>query len=469
MAGARALTERAAQSVQQAIALRRAQRMAEAAEVLAEAVALAPDDPTAAFLHAQLAYERGLPAAALFERAQQLWPDNLDILRNRALACASEGHFAQAEAMLADALRSRPGWLDGQRVLASLRWTHGDGEQFDAGYADACRAEPHNQALWLGWFAAVAQIRDWPRTRRVLEAAGAAFGQTRQFRIAAVFAAAEAHDDEAARRAFAELGDERDDVLDLARIRFHLRHGEPEAAQSLALPMLSRPVAPQVWPYLSLIWRLLGDPRAQWLDGDPPFHAVVDPGFSESELRDLEDLLRGLHAAQRPYAEQSVRGGTQTDRSVLLRHEPLIELARIKLMAAVQAYVETLPASDPRHPFLSRPREHLAIGGSWSVLLGPGGHNVAHTHPMGWISSAFYVSLPTSSETGSASAGCLRLGVPPAELGLQLPTLAEIRPEPGKLVLFPSTIWHDTVPFSQGERLNIAFDIASLPEPTYPR
>jgi predicted 2-oxoglutarate/Fe(II)-dependent dioxygenase YbiX len=34
-----------------------------------------------------------------------------------------------------------------------------------------------------------------------------------------------------------------------------------------------------------------------------------------------------------------------------------------------------------------------------------------------------------------------------------------IAPVAGQLVLFPSYVWHGTVPIVAGERLNIAFDV----------
>ena len=46
-----------------------------------------------------------------------------------------------------------------------------------------------------------------------------------------------------------------------------------------------------------------------------------------------------------------------------------------------------------------------------------------------------------------------------AELGLDLPPIRLIEPKPGRLVLFPSTMWHGTVPFAAGERLTVAFDV----------
>ena len=55
----------------------------------------------------------------------------------------------------------------------------------------------------------------------------------------------------------------------------------------------------------------------------------------------------------------------------------------------------------------------------------------------------------------------MTLGQPPAVLGLDLPPLRKIEPRPGRLVLFPSTRWHGTVPFAAGERLTVAFDVAA--------
>jgi hypothetical protein len=60
---------------------------------------------------------------------------------------------------------------------------------------------------------------------------------------------------------------------------------------------------------------------------------------------------------------------------------------------------------------------------------------------------------------GPAPAGWIRFGQPPPELGLDLPHTAQLEPRPGRLVLFPSTMWHATVPFEEGERLVVAFDV----------
>ena len=102
----------------QARVLRGAQRMVEADQAITRARTLAPADPLIAFLHAQSRYELGHPAAALFAEVCRLWPDNLDALRNRALAEASEGRPERARDLLAAALAEKPGWA-AQRVAVA--------------------------------------------------------------------------------------------------------------------------------------------------------------------------------------------------------------------------------------------------------------------------------------------------------------------------------------------------------------
>lgn len=442
---------------ERARAARAVQDMAEADRAINEAARLAPADPLTAFLRAQSAYELGLPAAALFAKAVQLWPDNPDVLRNHALALASEGQPVEAQAVLAHALAARPDWLDGQRVLASLRYSHGDAETYDAGFADAVRSQPRNQGLWLGWFTLRAQQRDWSVAHRILDAATQQLGETRALAVARAFLASESGALAEAQARLATLTGADDEFLVLCRIRTALRAGDAAAARDLAQPLTATRLAGQIWPYLSTAWRMLGDPRAAWLDGDPLLHGVLDPGLSAAEITDLAALLRQLHTASLPYAEQSVRHGTQTDRSILLRHEPLLGRVRARLMEALRDFVGTLPPSDPRHPVLGRPRGGLQISGSWSVRLGAGGFNVTHSHPVGWLSAVLYVSVP--DDPGPAPAGALHLGAPPPELGVNMAPYAVIPPRAGQLVVFPSILWHGTYPFAAGERLNIAFDV----------
>jgi ectoine hydroxylase-related dioxygenase (phytanoyl-CoA dioxygenase family) len=79
---------------------------------------------------------------------------------------------------------------------------------------------------------------------------------------------------------------------------------------------------------------------------------------------------------------------------------------------------------------------------------------------MGWISSAYYVSLPEALDDEAQRQGWLKFGESHMELGGADRPEHFVKPVVGQLVLFPSYFWHGTVPFqSSQDRLTVAFDV----------
>jgi tetratricopeptide (TPR) repeat protein len=445
---------------QLALRLRDEQNMIEACAAFARAAALAPNSAEIVFGHAQACYASGLPAAHLFRQARQLAPEHLGVARQSAIAMAAEGESVAAEELLQQILQARPDWLDGHKALATMRWTAGRHEDFTASYRKACRVQRHNLALRMAWFYSVATLRDWPAARQILDEGERIIGDAQPFALARLYVACESLARHEAEELLSQTDAVRDAGVDICRIRYYLRTRQWSQAEAVGQRMVQSSAARMAWPYLSLIWRLQADTRAAWLDGSPPFATHYDLELSAAQLDELATLLRQLHTASSPYIEQSVRGGTQTDRPLFFRHEPIIQLTREKVVEAVRQYVAALPATDAAHPLLGCPREPIRFSGSWSVRLRDGGYHVSHTHPMGWISSALYISLPAATSMGAPPAGWLNFGTPPPELELELAAYQQIEPRAGRLALFPSTMWHATEPFHDGERLVVAFDVA---------
>ena len=441
------------------VALRLEQRLVDAVEVFAAALAAGARDPALLQGLAQTRYEVGLPAAVLFGEAQRASPANLDILRNRAAALAAEGDAQGAEALLEAALADQPAWLDGHKALSVLRWTSGNAARFADSYAAALAVQPASADLWLAWFRAVAQTRDWIATQAVLDRAEAALGASPALLAARLFVASESGDLAGTETLLGRTAAIQGETINLCRVRHYLRTGRLAEAEAVALPQVITPSAPLFWPYVSLIWRMAGDARADWLDRPEQFIDAVDVDLSAAELAELAEVLRGLHVMERPYIEQSVRGGTQTDRSVIQRHEPIIRLAKARWLDAIRRYVDALPPFEQGHPLLGLQRGELLVEGSWSVRLTRQGYNVPHNHPVGWLSTAFYIALPTGAQLGPAPAGHIAFGTPPEELGLDLTAYSTIEPRVGRTAVFPSTMWHRTMPFEDGERLVMALDI----------
>ena len=243
--------------------------------------------------------------------------------------------------------------------------------------------------------------------------------------------------------------------------RHLLRSGRIEAALAAIDHWIADAQATEFWPYAAAAWRLAGDPRYAWLEGDARLVSVIDLSPRLPPLDRLAALLRSLHRASGAYLDQSVHGGSQTDGPLFARIEPELQAVRAAVVSAVGEHIAQLPPIDRDHPTLRFARDRrVRFSGSWSVRLNGEGFHSNHVHPLGWLSSALYITVPERSASGPGEAGWLKLGEPQEALALGLAPLRHIAPKPGRLVLFPSTMWHGTVPFAAGERMAIAFDVA---------
>jgi hypothetical protein len=124
---------------------------------------------------------------------------------------------------------------------------------------------------------------------------------------------------------------------------------------------------------------------------------------------------------------------------------------------ALQWYAREI-GSDPAHPYTARSRVSGQITEAWSVQLQRGGFHVNHLHPKGWVSSAYYLSVPEEVRDPVQRSGWIKFGEPRYSVPGAVPEHM-VQPEPGLLVLFPSYMWHGTTAIQgQEPRTTIAFD-----------
>jgi cytochrome c-type biogenesis protein CcmH/NrfG len=433
------------------------QDLAPALEALTKAARLLPKDPTIANALACVTFEAGLSAAELFERAIELDPADRSLWLRLAAAWAQEGEADAVIGGLEEEVAGNPGWIEGHKTLAKLRWETGDREGFARSFEQAVIATPRNSALWLAFVQALTHDRLHERAIAVIERGKAALGPIPELEAAEAIARTELGQLDAAAPLFARVAHLEDLSTLVSYLRFLIRSGRIEEAAAVAESNVEQAGA-WMWPYLSICWRLLGDQRWQWLEGDPELIGVYDIAGSLPDLGTLAERLRALHWASVEPVDQSLRGGTQTRGDLLTRLELEIRQLRQAIVAAVERHVAQLPSPRPQHPTLIERRSPILFSGSWSVRLTSGGRHIDHLHPAGWLSSALYIALPTEGERGAGEAGWLALGQA-RDLVPDLPPIRVVEPKPGRLVLFPSTMWHGTRPFGAGERLTVAFDV----------
>lgn len=433
--------------------------LAAALRALEHARSLAPADPQIVHALARATLEAGLPAVALFEEAHRLAPLQAPVLLGLAAARLDEGQGDRAVAGLTEQLRQHPGWAEGHAAVARLRWSLGERDTYVASFAQALAANPRNGALWRDLAITHLRAEQFDAVAQVTAAARRALGPSRTLDLIDASATSERGEASRAEPAFARLLPIAEPGWIVFRLRHLLRLGRPELAVREGEAAMRATLSEDFWPLLALAWRLTGNPRHAWLEGDPRLVSTHDLPVA---LGPLAERLRTLHRMKQQPLDQSVRGGTQTDGPLFARIDPEIRELRAAVVAAVRAHIDQLPPADPAHPTLRHPRGRIRFAGSWSVRLTGGGRHVNHVHPAGWISSALYVVLPDEDGKGEPRGGWLTLGEAD-ELGISVPALRDVEPRPGRLVLFPSTMWHGTRPFMDGERLTVAFDIAPPP------
>ena len=420
---------------------------------------LAPDDPVIAVALAMTTHEAGLPSLPLFERAGRLAPDDELLLRGRASALVAAGRIDQAIDELERRLADKPGWIAGLNSVTRLCWLRGERDTFTQAFDKAVKAEPRNLMVWQEYLQTLLNAELFDDALPVIEQGRAAAGASVIFDSAEAIAAAGLGRTAEADRLFSRLAVASNASLLVHFVRHLLRAGRPEPAFRAAERGLAHDPQHLLWPYVAAGWRFAGDPRWEELEGDPRFVGVYDISDKLPPLDTLAARLRACHSTQHQPLHQSVRGGSQTDGNLFALVHPEIQALRLALIETIEHHVAQLPPFRQGHPLLVEKRSPIRFAGAWSVRLTGGGHHANHTHPTGWLSSAFYVALPEEQDRGAGEAGWLALGEF-RDLGIDLPPLRLVEPKPGRLVLFPSTMWHATRPFAAGERLTVAFDVA---------
>jgi len=259
------------------------------------------------------------------------------------------------------------------------------------------------------------------------------------------------------------LGPDRPEALNQATI-VELAAGRPDQALAIARRGLAvDPGNPSLWGWAATAARAVGDPLyAELYDYDAMvgvYEIETPPGWAslEAYMADLAKVLRAMHPYDQHPFHQSLRHGSQTMQPLTGTADPALEAFFQAIDKPMHEHMARL--GQGQDPLRRRNTGKYLIDGAWSVSLKPGGFHKDHFHPQGWLSSAFYVETPDQALDVGDRQGWIRFGQPPIKMDPPLPPERYVRPQPGRLVLFPSYMWHGTEPFTTDEkRLTIAFD-----------
>lgn len=447
----------------------------QAAQCLRRAIELRPDYAEAWHNLGVCLRMQQQPEQALthFAEARRLGLARTELLHNQGSALVDLGRIDQAIEAYRAALQADPLDLRSHQDLNKLLWEQAELDGYLASYRSVLAEHPDAVDLRLQYAVALRQREQNEEAERVLMQGlrRAPESTALKNQLGYVLEQQGRWDDAVRIHAAVAAMPGATPNHRISYARALLACGRPEQALEQAVQAAAQtPLDQRALAYLGLCWRVLGDERDAVLNDYQNlvriYEVPVPAGFSDAKEFNtrLAEVLHRLHVAKQYPPEQSLRGGTQTHGNLFDRRDAEISGLVAGLNACIEDYLARMPAATD-HPLHSRRTATYGYATSWSVRLQRCGFHAMHVHPLGWLSSAYYVELPAGVRNGS-SGGELTFGQPDIDLGPAGAARRIVRPGVGRLVLFPSYMWHGTVPFEdEGPRTTVAFDVVPLRAP----
>jgi len=191
----------------------------------------------------------------------------------------------------------------------------------------------------------------------------------------------------------------------------------------------------------------------------------VWPAQGKTWLGALRDRVLARRAEDPGIARSNINGWHSDTRMLEWGGDAAIELAR-ETMAVCARYTSDVSAAQGQ----SRYEMGMEM---WANVSPASASNQMHCHPGSFWSASFYVDDGGCTEDGFFVAQdprfpSIRMNAPDLvyqdETGTKQMSQHRIRPEPGKLVIFPSWMMHSVRPHKgPRERISIAMNVLALP------
>ena len=348
------------------------------------AAALAPADAFIAHSLACAAIEAGLPAVAAFELAAALAPGDERAAARPRREPSRRGRDRAAVALLEDRLGRDPGWLQGHLSLARLRTSRGAPRAAHRVLrAGAGRTFPRVPALDRLSPASlpVRALCGGPGPDRPRARGGGRAPRLRRRRGRRYGGAWRDRDRRPPVRG-ARSARRREPVRALMS-GICSGPAVPSARVRVAAHALGRRRSRLLWPYLSAAWRLTGDPRWQWLEGDAQLRRNLRSRRRRCRRSTLWRTAPRAASHQPPAASTNRCAAAPRPRAICSRgSSPRSGRCAGRSSTAVERACRAAAAAPiPAIRCSAPPRTPIRFAGSWSVRLRGGGHHANHVHP----------------------------------------------------------------------------------------
>lgn len=154
-----------------------------------------------------------------------------------------------------------------------------------------------------------------------------------------------------------------------------------------------------------------------------------------------------------------IKNGKQSAGNLFLSNEVCIKSMKKIILKKIEEYREKFNNSDDA--FIKNwPKDYELYG--WIISLKSGGSLSSHIHKLGWMSGSLYLNIPKGNNDSSGNIIFSLDGANYPNDAKEFPK-KEVNINKNDIVLFPSSVFHQTIPFvSEEKRITLAFDIKPI-------
>jgi len=181
--------------------------------------------------------------------------------------------------------------------------------------------------------------------------------------------------------------------------------------------------------------------------------------FDRDDFNDvlINDFISSFNQNKFDKKEQSLlKNGFQSSGNIFLINEKPIQEIKDLILEEIENYKDHY-SSFGSDLIAQWPEKYTLYG--WLIIMNKGGSLGGHMHKEGWLSGSIYLARPTKEGNDDGDLLFSLHGSNYPSDGKSY-TTAKVEIEKGTMVLFPSSLFHATIPFNANQqRITLAFDI----------
>ncbi len=184
------------------------------------------------------------------------------------------------------------------------------------------------------------------------------------------------------------------------------------------------------------------------------FDLYQDDRFNDQFLLNLANDINNAEINKK--SQSLLKNGFQSSGNIFLQNLPNIKILQNIVQDCLKSYYQNF-AEKQVALIKSWPKKYQLIG--WVIIMQSNGSLMPHMHKEGWVSGSLYLNMP---ENRSGDEGNIRFSLDGGDYPNDNKDYQEkiVDIKRGDLVMFPSSLFHSTIPFQSNEnRISFAFDL----------